>query len=385
MSQFRLITTAALCSVLLSGCSWFGIGDDEAVIEPAELVKFKAEVNVKRQWSTKVGAGAREYFKSLRPAASSSVVFAAGHEGKVVAIDIETGKRLWDTDLEAPLSGGVGYGGGLVMVGTIEAQVYALDASDGSLVWTAEVSSEVLSSPQSNGDMVAVQTIDHKLFALDASSGEMIWQHSGDSPILSVRGIGEAIVTDNMVISGFDSGKLIAFNPENGSLIWEGRLALPKGRTELERMVDIDGAPLLVGDVIYSVTFQGRLGALSRGTGRNLWFQDSSSNNSPAHSNGQVFVSEEEDRVRAFDAGSGQPVWSNDQLFLRRLTGPAKLAGTIAVADAEGYLHLLDPTDGHFVGRVKVDGSGVSAPLLTVGNSLIVQSNNGALSSYKLQ
>lgn len=385
MSQFRLITTAALCSVLLSGCSWFGIGDDEAVIEPAELVKFKAEVNVKRQWSTKVGAGAREYFKSLRPAASSSVVFAAGHEGKVVAIDIETGKRLWDTDLEAPLSGGVGYGGGLVMVGTIEAQVYALDASDGSLVWTAEVSSEVLSSPQSNGDMVAVQTIDNKLFALDASSGEMIWQHSGDSPILSVRGIGEAIVTDNMVISGFDSGKLIAFNPENGSLIWEGRLALPKGRTELERMVDIDGAPLLVGDVIYSVTFQGRLGALSRGTGRNLWFQDSSSNNSPAHSNGQVFVSEEEDRVRAFDAGSGQPVWSNDQLFLRRLTGPAKLAGTIAVADAEGYLHLLDPTDGHFVGRVKVDGSGVSAPLLTVGNSLIVQSNNGALSSYKLQ
>jgi outer membrane protein assembly factor BamB len=177
----------------------------------------------------------------------------------------------------------------------------------------------------------------------------------------------------------------LILNPDNGSLIWEGRMALPKGRTELERMVDIDGAPLLVGDVIYSVTFQGRLGAMSRGTGRSLWFQDSSSHSSPAHSNGQVFVSEEEDRVRAFDAGSGQPVWNNDQLFLRRLTGPAKLAGTIAVADAEGYLHLMDPADGHFVGRIKVDGSGVSAPLLTVGNSLIVQSNSGTLSAYKLQ
>ncbi|MBT4832815.1 MAG: outer membrane protein assembly factor BamB [Porticoccaceae bacterium] len=385
MSQFRLITTAALCSVLLSGCSWFGGDDDDAAIQPAELVKFDPEVKVKRQWSAKVGAGAREYFQSLKPAASSSAVFAAGHEGKVSALDVDSGKLLWSTDLEAPLSGGVGYGGGLVMVGTIDAQVYALNGDDGSLVWTADVSSEILSSPQSNGEVVVVQTIDNKLFALDASTGEMLWQHSGDSPILTVRGIGEAIVTDNMVISGFDSGKLIAFNPDNGSLIWEGRMALPKGRTELERMVDIDGAPLLVGDVIYSVTFQGRLGAMSRGTGRSLWFQDSSSHSSPAHSNGQVFVSEEEDRVRAFDAGSGQPVWNNDQLFLRRLTGPAKLAGTIAVADAEGYLHLMDPADGHFVGRIKVDGSGVSAPLLTVGNSLIVQSNSGTLSAYKLQ
>ena len=385
MRSLRLLITLVLSSLLLAGCSWFGGDDDDAAIEPAELVKFDPEVKVKRQWSAKVGAGAREYFSSLRPAASAEAIFAAGFEGKVTALNVQTGKRIWSTELEAPLSGGVGYGANLVMVGTTDAEVYALNANDGSVAWTAVVSSEILSSPQSNGEVVIVQTIDNKLFALDADSGEQIWQHSGDSPILTVRGIGEAIVTDNMVISGFDSGKLIAFNAENGALIWEGRMALPKGRTELERMVDIDGAPLLVGDVIYAVTYQGRLGAVSRGTGRNLWFQDSSSHTSPAHSDGQVYISEAEDTVRAFNAGSGQPIWSNDQLFLRRLTGPAKLAGTIAVADAEGYLHLLDPQDGHFVGRVKVGGSGVSAPLLSVGNSLIVQSNSGTLSSYRLR
>jgi outer membrane protein assembly factor BamB len=384
MKQITRLTQALLWSLLLTGCSFFGGDDDDAAIEPAELVKFKPEVDIKRQWSAKVGSGTRDYWAGLKPIASRSAVFAAGHEGNIVAVDKDTGKRLWSTDLEVGISGGLGYGSGMVMLGTIEGEVYALDENNGSTLWSAQVGTEILASPTTNGKVVAVQTVDNKLFALDANSGAELWQHDGDAPILTVRGTSEALVTDNMVLSGFDSGKLIAFNSSNGSLIWESRIALPKGRTELERMVDIDGQPLLVGDVIYAVTYQGRLGALSRGTGRSLWFQDSSSYSSPAHSDGKIFVSEAQDTVRAFKAGSGQVVWSNEQLFLRRLTGPAKLAGTIAVADGEGFLHLLDPSDGHFVGRVKVDGSGVSAPLLSLGDSLVVQSNSGTLSSYKL-
>lgn len=385
MKHLMRLTHALLCTLLLTGCSYFGGDEDDAAITPAELVKFESEVSVKRLWSTKVGSGNRDYWSSLRPVASSDTIFAGSHEGNVVAVDIATGKERWAIDLEVAISGGVGYAAGQVMVGTIEGDVYSLDAADGSINWTAKVSSEILSSPKSNGDVTVVQTVDNKLFALDAATGGELWQHDGDAPILTVRGISEAIVTNNMVLSGFDSGKLIAFNPTNGSLIWEARLAVPKGRTELERMVDIDGQPLLVGDVIYSVTYQGRLGALSRGTGRSLWFQDSSSHFSPAHSGDKVFVTEDEDKVRAFKAGSGQVLWSNDELFLRRLTGPAKFAGTIAVVDAEGFLHLLDPTDGHFVGREKVDGSGVSAPLLTVGNRLVIQANSGSLSAYELR
>ena len=151
-------------------------------------------------------------------------------------------------------------------------------------------------------------------------------------------------------------------------------------------MIDIDGKPLLVGDIIYSVSYQGRLGALTRGTGRNLWFQDSSSHHSPAYSDGKLFITEAENHVvHAFQAGSGQVIWRNEQLILRGLTGPVKFAGTLAVADADGYLHLLDPQDGSFVGRTKVEGSGVSAPLLVSGENLVVQANDGSLSAYKIQ
>ena len=385
MKKLNLLFCALICSLLISGCSWFGGDDEEGEIKPVELVKFSQEATIKKQWSVNIGASNKDFWSSLRPAASQERVFAADHQGKVTAIDIATGKIRWSTELDVLVSGGVGYGAGLVLLGTIEGQVYALNAADGSVVWTSTVSSEILSSPQSNGEVVVVQTIDNKLFAFSAADGSALWQHEDDAPLLSVRGTSSPLITDKMVLTGFDSGKLIAFNPENGSLIWEARLALPKGRTDLERMVDIDGAPILVGDVIYAVTYQGRLGALSRGTGRSLWFQDSSSHQAPAHSLEQVYVSEDDSTVRAFRAGSGQVIWSNESLFLRRITGPAKLGGSLAIADAEGYLHLLDPVDGHFIARTKVDSSGVSAPMLSVGEHLVVQSNNGALSAFKIQ
>ncbi|MDB4260785.1 outer membrane protein assembly factor BamB, partial [Porticoccaceae bacterium] len=350
-----------------------------------ELVKFEQQVKIKKQWSTKVGGGNKKFWTSLRPASNGETVFAADHEGKVSAIDVASGKRLWSTELDVAISGGVGYASGQVLVGSIEGEVYVLSAADGSVIWTATVSSEILASPQSNGEVVAVQAIDNQLFAFDAETGNALWQHEDDAPLLTVRGTSTALVTDRMILAGFDSGKLVAFNPENGSLIWESRLALPKGRTDLERMVDVDGEALLVDDVIYAVTYQGRLGAISRGTGRSLWFQDGSSHSSPAYSSGKVFVSESDSTVRAFNSGSGQVIWTNDQLFLRRVTGPAALAGYMAVADAEGYLHLLNVDDGSFVARTKVDGSGVSAPMLTVGDSLIVQSNSGSLSAFKIQ
>ena len=373
-----------LCTLAISGCSWFSSEDDIA-ITPAELVDFTAEVSITRSWSANIGSGTKDYLISLRPAADGDTVFAADYSGQVTALNLSSGKQIWQVNLDTMVTGGVGYGSDMVMVGTIEGVVYALNASDGSTLWTSQVSSEILSSPKTNGKVVAVHSIDNQMVALDAKTGEELWRHDGDAPILSVRGTSESVVTSNMVLSGFDSGKLIAFNPNNGSVTWETRVALPKGRTELERMVDIDGEPLLVGDVIYAATYQGRLGAISRGTGRNLWSQDTSSHHAPAHRSGKIYVTGDEDTIQSFRSGNGQQVWTNDQLFLRQTTGPAVLGGTIAVADAEGYLHLLDAEDGHFVGRIKVDGSGVRAPLLSVGNRLIVQANNGSVSAFQIQ
>ena len=369
--------------LFLSGCSWFSDEQDPA-ITPAELTDFTAEIEIEKVWSTKLGSGAKDYLISLRPAASADTIFAADYDGTVSALDINSGKPKWQVSLDAMVTGGVGYGANKVMVGTVEGEVFVLNAADGSVLWSSQVSSEILSSPQTNGDIVVVHSIDNQMVALDATTGEQRWRHNGEAPILSVRGTSESIVTDSMVISGFDSGKLIAFNANNGSLIWETRIALPKGRTELERMVDIDGTPLLVGDVIYAVTYQGRLGAISRGTGRDVWSQDTSSHQAPGYAAGRVFVTEAEDAIQAFASGSGQQIWVNDQLFLRRVTGPVPLQDTVAVADAEGYLHFLSVDDGRFVGRTKV-GGGINAPMISVRDRLFVQANNGTLTAFTIE
>lgn len=377
------ILLLALVTACLSGCSIFS-ADDE--IEPAKLQKIQQQVELTTLWSARSASSNNHFWANLQMAVSAESLFTADHSGSIVASDLKNGQPQWSVDLDLPISGGLGYGDQKLVFGTIEGQIYVLNASDGGLLWSADVSSEVLSSPAVNSKIVVAQSIDNRLYAFDAKTGEELWQHDAGAPILSVRGNSSSMILNNMVISAFDNGKLIAFNADNGALLWETRLALPKGRTELERMIDIDGQPILVGDIIYSVSYQGRLGALTRGTGRNLWFQDSSSHHSPAHSRGKLFVTEAKNHVvRAFKAGNGEELWNNNQLEYRQLTGPATLGNSVAVADAEGYIHLLDADTGEFVGRTKVGGGGVSADLLVVDQTLLVQSNNGLISAFKIQ
>ena len=383
MKTSRSFFAIVVSTALISGCSVFSAKDE---IEPAKLEDFDQKVELSRVWLAKPTSSNNSYWSKLNMAVNEQTLFAADHSGTVVALEVDTGRQQWSVNLDLPISGGLGYGDQKVALGTIEGQVYTLNAQDGSVLWSSSVSSEVLSTPSVNSDIVVAQSIDNRIYAFDAETGEELWQHDAGAPILSVRGNSSSMLLNNMVIAAFDNGKLTAFNSENGSLIWETRLAVPKGRTELERMIDIDGEPILVGDIIYSVSYQGRLGALTRGTGRNLWFQDSSSHHSPAYSDGKLFVTEANNHsVKAYKAGNGQLLWNNDQLAYRELNGPATFVNTIAVADAEGYLHLLDTETGVFVGRTKVDGSGVSAPLLVVGETLLVQSNNGSVSAFKIQ
>jgi outer membrane protein assembly factor BamB len=383
MKISRSFFAALVSTALISGCSVFSAKDE---IKPAKLEDFDQKVELSRVWSAKPASSNNSYWSKLTMAVNEQTLFSADHSGTVVALEVDTGRQQWSVDLDLPISGGLGYGDKKVVLGTIEGQVYTLNAQDGSVLWSSSVSSEILSTPSVNSDIVVAQSIDNRIYAFDAESGEELWQHDAGAPILSVRGNSSSMILNNMVIAAFDNGKLTAFNSENGSLIWETRLAVPKGRTELERMIDIDGEPILVGDIIYSVSYQGRLGALTRGTGRNLWFQDSSSHHSPAYSDGKLFVTEAKNHsVKAYKAGNGQLLWNNDQLAYRELNGPTTFGNAVAVADAEGYLHLLDTETGVFVGRTKVDGSGVSAPLLVVGETLLVQSNNGSVSAFKIQ
>ena len=375
-----------LATWLLAGCSWLGIGDgdsgDDVEIEPAELVDFDEEIEVDKVWSNG-GVGGIDWIGSnLKPALADGMIYAADSEGNVISVSASDGDTAWEVELETSLSGGVGTGGSSVFVGSTEGEVFSLDAATGRLQWQVTVSSEVLAAPVSNGSIVAVQSQDARLVGLSAETGEQVWQFQLDAPVLTLRGTSSPMMAGRTVIASFANGKIYGLSAETGTQLWENRIAVPQGRTELERMVDVDGQPLLVGDVLYAGSYQGRLTAISRGTGRSLWYQDSSSYQGPAHGLNQIYMAEEGDTVRAFRANSGQVLWSNDQLSYRKLSAPVVAGGYVAVADDDGYLHVMSQTDGRFVGRTKVDGSGVSAPMIGDGEKLYVLDNDGGITAY---
>lgn len=376
-----------LASLLVSGCGPLkNLGSGGNASEktgPAALVAFEQEVNITRLWSTNTLGEYASINGGIRPALAAGVIYAADSGGNVVAVDAGTGEQIWKKSLDSPLAGGVGLGGNLLVVAGTDGDVFALEAETGEQRWSVRVTSEVLAAPAVNDAVVVVQSHDGKLVGLHASNGERRWQYEIDSPILTLRGTSPPILSDGMLIAGFANGKLVALAAESGSLLWENRLAIPQGRTELERLIDIDGRAVLVDEVIYASSYQGRIGAIAKATGRGIWYQNSSSVHDLAYGLGQVYSVQKDDEVRAIRGNSGQTLWSNDQLSLRKLNSPVTIEAYLAVADAEGYLHLLSQTDGRFVARVKVDGDGVTAPMIADGQKLYVQDNGGGLTAYQ--
>ncbi|WPP45322.1 outer membrane protein assembly factor BamB [Pseudomonas sp. AN-1] len=368
-------------AVLAAGCS----SNSTKELPPAELEKFAEEVRLDKQWSRSIGEGQGETWNQLELAAEGDSLFAADIEGLVVAMNRETGKVLWETELDKPVSGGVGAGYGLVLVGTLKGQVIALDSTSGEVKWRAPVGSEVLAAPASNGNVVVVQTQDDRLVALDATSGERLWSYESTPAVLTLRGTGAPVVTNQLAVAGLSSGKVIALDVQRGIPVWEQRVAVPQGRSELERMVDIDGGLLLSGGTLYVVTYQGQLAALDLMSGRPLWQRQASSYVGVATGFGNIYVSQAGGTVEGIDERSTSALWSNDALARRQLTSPAVFSSNVAVGDLEGYLHLLSQVDGRFVGRVRVDSDGLRARPLVVGDWLYAYGNSGKLVAYTLR
>lgn len=378
----RLPLAALLAAAfILAACS-----STPVELQPMELQRIKETVAVERLWSLRVGKGQDERYILLEPAVDGDKVFTADMRGQVTAVDRHSGKRIWQTRLNEPVSAGIGRGGGLVLVGTYNAEVIALDAEDGSERWRQRVSSEVLSPPQSNGSVVVAQSFDGSLTALDHSTGKQRWVYESSMPLLTLRGNATPLIVGTTVYAGFANGKIVALELADGLLIWEQRVAIPQGRSELERMVDVDASPLLVGNVLFSASYQGELVALSRANGRPLWSQPVSTFNDLAAGNGQVYVTTANSGVSAYDISSGRPEWENDQLLRRKLTAPAAIGNYLLVGDEEGgYLHVLQQGDGQLVGRRKISGAGLRSPMVTAGDVVYVYSNDGRLSALRLR
>ncbi|WP_285422469.1 MULTISPECIES: outer membrane protein assembly factor BamB [unclassified Pseudomonas] len=368
-------------AVLAAGCS----SNSKKELPPAELVDFKEEVSLQKLWSRSVGDGQGEIYNMLVPAIDGENIYAADANGLVMAINRSNGDVVWKKELERPVSGAVGVGYGMVMLGTLRGEVIVLDEATGEQKWKAKATSEVLSAPATNGDVVVAQTQDDRVIGYDAATGDQRWIYESSPAVLTLRGTGAPIVTNQLAIAGLSTGKVVALDINNGVPAWEQRVAIPQGRSELDRVVDIDGGLLLSGNTLYVATYQGRVAGLELQSGRVLWQRDASSYSGVAQGFGSVYVSLATGTVEGIDERSSTGLWSNDSLARRQLGAPEVFSSYVAVGDMEGYLHLLSQVDGHFVARERIDSDGLRARPLVSGNTIYVFGNSGKLEALTIK
>jgi outer membrane protein assembly factor BamB len=343
---------------------------------PAELEEIKASYTAKIDWSVSLGETARYDYT---PALETSFVYGANTEGDVIKLDAINGKELWKTNLGETISGGVGTGGGLVLVGTNKGHLYALDVT-GKPLWNSKLSSEILSVPRYFDGKVIVRTGDNRIYGIDAADGSRKWVYERTAPALTLRSSVGVIVDGGAVYAGYAGGKLAAIRADNGKLIWEATVAQPKGVTEIERIADITSLPFVDGPLLFAVAYQGRIAAIDRKNGQVLWNRDISSYNGLTAEDGKLFVSHTLGSVYSLDYENGRTFWRQGNLSNRRLTKPLSMGTFVAVGDLEGYIHFLSRDDGSFVGRVKIDDEAVMS--LIAGNNssqLIAETRGGGL------
>lgn len=381
----RLCLAAAL--VVLAGCGMKDrlgglLSDDDTGIPPTPLAEFTPTVTIGERWGRGVGKGTDELFVRLEPAIEQGVVYIAERGGRVSAIGLDDGRPLWRTDTDARLSGGPGLGEGLVLVGSSDGEVIALDADGGRERWRAEVSSEVLAAPRAERGIAVARTGDGKLFGLTADAGARLWVYDRTVPVLTLRGSSPPVLVDDLVLAGFDNGRLVALELLTGKLVWEAQVAVPRGRSDLERMVDLDAEPVVYGRSVYAATFQGRVAAISLLNGEIEWTRDISSAAGLGVDVSSVYVTDEDSVIWALDRRSGVSLWKQDGLKARLATAPAVTGEHIVLGDLDGYLHWLQRQDGAFAARLRLDKSRIIVPPRVVDDTVIAYSMGGRLAAF---
>jgi outer membrane protein assembly factor BamB len=376
----RLILLA-LIAVLTSGCALFR--DKDNAEPPAPLVEFSPSLKVETLWSRGVGAGMGKRELKLVPALDADRIFVADWKGLVSAVETRTGNRLWETHTDEPVSAGPGTGDGLVLVGTRDGVVVALDQDSGNERWRATVTSEILAPPQAAMGVTVVRSVDGRLFGLNSDNGKRLWTYERAVPVLTLRGTSTPVIAGDLVLNGFDSGRVVAVTLRKGKPVWDAAVTVPRGRTEIERMVDVDADPVVVGDIVYVVTFQGRIAALELRTGRVLWHRDMSSYAGIAADSRNIYVSDDRSHVWALDRYSSASLWRQSELQGRAVTAPAVVGEYVVVGDYQGYVHWLAREDGRFLARVRVDGDGIAAAPVVAGDTVYVYGKGGVLAALR--
>jgi outer membrane protein assembly factor BamB len=367
---------------LLNGCGLFGGGDNSE--PPAKLVEFESTIHIAPDWFRDTGHGTGKYYLQLNPYYQDDTIYLVDDKGQVSAYSIKKGKRLWNKNFKLPVTGGLNGGEGVLVFGTATGEVVALSKKDGRQLWRVPLSSEVMSVAPVSLDVVVVRTNDGKLYGLSKASGSLLWQAGRKTPALSLRGMSVPLVTRGAAIVGFDNGKLTAVTLRQGGIAWETAVSIPRGRSELDRMVDIDGLFEEKDGIIYVATYQGRLAAINLQNGSVIWSRKMSSFTGLILDGSNLYLTDEFSNVWAIDGRSGATLWKQPALRLRMITAPAVIDRYVVVADYQGYLHWMDKYEGFFVARVQSDEDGVLTAPLVIDDRVIMLGKSGELTSWKV-
>lgn len=385
MSLSRLAAAAALLT--LAGCqavsgvydSWFGTTPKKRA---AELVQFQASATARVLWQANVGSAERGAFY---PAVSGNAVYAAGANGQIAGFTANSGGGTGRFEAGTVLSGGVGTGNGLLLVGTGKGEVLAFEPS-GKQVWKTQLSGEVLAPPAGAEGVVVVRTGNGRIYGLNAADGKQRWVYQRALPPLAVRSFAGVVVHRGAVFAGFPGGRLVAIALATGNVGWESVVALPKGATELDRVTDVASYPVIEGTQICAVAYQGRVACFDALSGETQWARDASSVAGMGIDARNVYVTDDQDAVQALDRNRGASLWKQDKLRGRWVTAPLALGRYVIVGDFEGYVHVMSREDGAFIARVATDGSAIRVPPVALDlSSFLVQTRNGGLYAINLQ
>jgi outer membrane protein assembly factor BamB len=391
----RKISLLLLLCLTLIGCSavdtakesmsgifdYFSGGEDNAA-PPTPLVESTPELDVQIFWKESIGVGADQRSLKLTPAIGGGKVIAADREGVVQARDAKTGSLLWEVETEIPFSAGPSLAAGRIILGSSKAKVVALNSENGEQLWENTVSSEVLAAPVIARGNVIVRTTAGEVVAFDERTGRRLWAYEHSVPALSIRGTGMPLVVDDNVIVGYDNGKLVALKLSNGKYVWEATIAMPKGRSEIERLVDLDVDPVETGGTIYIASYNGGISAVSASDGEVLWRNEKiSSHTGLSYDTRHLYLSDSLGQVLQIEQSRGAGLWKQKELSHRKLTAPALYQDYVVVGDYNGYVHWLSTRDGRQLGRVQISDSGIDAKPVVVDGIVYVYAKDGTLAA----
>ncbi|MFO8140489.1 MAG: outer membrane protein assembly factor BamB [Marinobacter sp.] len=380
-NRFVAFPLVSLLLLLLAGCS-----TQDTFEQPVPVPDIDATVEFKRVWSMSVGDGHDDQLLHLAPLYAGDVIYAASADGLLVAVETENGKTRWQRRTEDRIFAGVGGDNNHLYYITRDAELVALTRETGDEIWRSPLPTEGLAAPQSNGALVVAQTTDGRVIGFDASNGERRWQYDGQVPVLSMRTAAAPLVGGDVVIASFANGRVIALTADAGQPVWQYEVGQPQGRTELERLVDIGGQPLVLDSAIMVAGYQGKLALVDIRSGQEIWSRPASSFYSPSIGAGNIFLASANGDVVAYRGSDRRELWVQDRLSWRQLTQPIATGDHLITGDFEGYLHALSLSDGSLQGQVKVDSDGIRVPVQVIeGGNLLVYGNGGRMTVYTLK